>query len=121
MNLPIFNEALYDKAKPSEIKEYELGDKLDNGNGPYITIRQNGDIIISCYKDPRLSAMGNTVKVSVRTKGDESPRIWTMNPLFNDALRDDEEILALYEYVIRSISKMKPDRANRWLRSEGFN
>lgn len=112
---------MYKKANKEQIKDYELGDKLDNGHGPYIAIRHDGDIVVSCYKDSRLSNMGNTVKVEVTTDPDEAPRVWTMNPLFNDSLRDDEEIMALFEYVIRSISRMNPKRVNQWCRSEGFN
>ena len=121
MLLPIINESMYNKANAKQIKEYELGDELTNGRGPYIAIRHDGDIVISCYKDSRLSNMGNTVKISVRTNSDEIPRVWTMNPLFNDSLRDDEEIMALFEYVIRSVSRMSPKRVNQWCRSEGFN
>ena len=115
MLLPILNESMYNKANAKQIKDYELGDKLSNGHGPYIAIRHDGDVIISCYKDPKLSNMGNTVKVSVKSDPDEEPRIWTMNPLF------DEEIIALFEYVIRSISRMNPKKVNDWCRSEGFN
>ena len=121
MLLPILDESMYNKANAKQIKDYELGDKLSNGHGPYIAIRHDGDIVISCYKDSRLSNMGNTVKVSVKSYSDEEPRIWTMNPLFNDALRDDEEIMALFEYVIRSISRMNPEKVNDWCRAEGFN
>ena len=121
MELPIIREAMYQKASIREIRDNDLGDELESGKGPYIALRHDGDIIVSCYRDTRLGAMGNTVRVKVDTKDPKTSREWTMTPLFNDDLRDDEEIIALFEYVIRSINRMSPEKVNDWCRSEGFN